>query len=57
MMALKETIEAACDAVMPELRKLSEFIYNNPELGYEEFKSSAAHVELLRSKGFTVEYP
>jgi amidohydrolase len=57
MMALIDTIKAACDSVMPELRKLSEFIYNNPEMGYEEFKSSAAHVDLLRSKGFTVEYP
>lgn len=57
MMALHDTMKVACDAVMPELRKLSEFIYNNPELGYEEFKSSAAHVDLLRGKGFTVEYP
>ena len=56
-MALTDTIKTACDAVMPELKKLNEFIYNNPEMGYEEVKSSAAHVELLRSKGFTVEYP
>ena len=56
-MALRDSIKAACEAVMPELKKLSEFIYNNPELGYQEYKSSAAHVELLRSKGFTVEYP
>ena len=56
-MALTDTIRTACDTVMPELKKLSEFIYNNPELGYQEFKSSAAHVDLLRSKGFTVEYP
>lgn len=57
MMAVTDTIKKACDAVMPALKRLSEFIYNNPELGYEEFKSSAAHVDLLRSKGFTVEYP
>jgi amidohydrolase len=55
--ALIDTIKLPATAVMPELRKLSEFIYNNPEMGYEEFKSSAAHVDLLRSKGFTVEYP
>jgi amidohydrolase len=57
LMAMADTIKTACTAVLPELRQLSEFIYNNPELGYEEFKSAAAHVDLLRSKGFAVESP
>jgi amidohydrolase len=50
-------IKAVCAAVMPELKTLSAFIYQHPELGYEEFKSSAAHVDLLRHHGFSVEYP
>src|SRR5690606_12088018 len=32
-----------------------EFIYHNPELGYEEFKSSKAHIDLLKKYGFSVE--
>lgn len=38
-----------------ELIQLSRYIYDNPELGYEEFKSCAAHAALLRKHGFTVE--
>ena len=41
----------------PELQELSEYIYDHPELGHEEVKSSKAHVELLEKHGFTVEYP
>lgn len=39
-----------------ELLDLSQFIYDHPELGYEEYESSAAHVALLRKHGFQVEY-
>ncbi|WP_432403700.1 M20 family metallopeptidase [Wukongibacter sp. M2B1] len=41
--------------VKDELIKLSEYIYDNPELGHEEFKSCKAHVELLKKHGFEVE--
>jgi amidohydrolase len=38
-----------------ELIELSEFILDNPELGYQEYKAAKAHVELLRKYGFSVE--
>lgn len=38
-----------------EMTALSRYIYDNPELGNEEYKACAAHVKFLRSHGFTVE--
>lgn len=38
-----------------ELIELSEYILDNPELGYQEYKSAKAHVELLKKHGFSVE--
>lgn len=38
-----------------DLIKLSEYIYANPELGHQEYKSSRAHIELLKKYGFSVE--
>ena len=38
-----------------DLWELSCYIYENPELGHEEFKSSEAHIKLLEKYGFTVE--
>ena len=35
--------------IKAELIQLNEYIYNNPELGYEEFKSSKAHMALLKN--------
>lgn len=48
---VKETAEG----LKSELIKLSEYILDNPELGYEEFKACAAHVDLLKRHGFKVE--
>lgn len=52
---MKERILAAIEAVGPELDALSRSIYDHPELGYEEFKACAWHVELLEKHGFSVE--
>lgn len=41
--------------ILDDLKELNKYIYNNPELGYEEFKSSKAHIELLKNHGFNVE--
>lgn len=38
-----------------ELIDVSEHIFENPELGYEEFKACKAHVDLLKKHGFEVE--
>ncbi|MFC6463648.1 M20 family metallopeptidase [Marinilactibacillus sp. GCM10026970] len=52
-----ENIQELIQSVSPELRELSEYIYDHPELGHKEFLSSKAHVELLEKHGFEVEYP
>ncbi|WP_202710569.1 M20 family metallopeptidase [Sporosalibacterium faouarense] len=50
-----DKVTQTINEIMDELKELSEYIYNNPELGYEEIKSSAAHIELLKKYGFNVE--
>lgn len=52
-----EKIQNIIKDLRPELQGLSEYIYEHPELGHEEFLSSKAHVELLKKHGFEVEYP
>jgi amidohydrolase len=44
-------------AVETELRQISQWMYGNPELAYEEHESSRRLVEFLRDNGFEVEYP
>ncbi len=41
--------------LLPELRALNKYIYDNPELGHEEYLSSRAHIEILEAHGFEVE--
>ncbi len=48
-------INEITNSIFNDLKELNEFIYHNPELGYEEFKSSKAHIDLLKKYGFTVE--
>ncbi|MBU5254664.1 M20 family metallopeptidase [Tissierella praeacuta] len=50
-----EKINNITYSILNDLKELNEYIYNNPELGNEEFKSSKAHIELLRKYGFQVE--
>lgn len=52
---MKEQILNQIKNLKPELKDLSNYIYNNPELGFKEFKSSKAHIDLLKKHGFTVE--
>lgn len=52
---MKNKVENLVEGLKKEFAELSKFIYDNPELGYEEFKSSKAHVDLLRKHGFRVE--
>ncbi len=51
-MARRRVAEAAAD-----LRRISHWMYDNPELAYQEFKSSARLVEFLREASFEIEYP
>ena len=45
------------DDVAETLTRLSRWMYENPELAYEEHAGSAALVEFLATSGFEVEYP
>lgn len=52
---MKEKIKNKISESMEELEKISEYIYNNPEEGYKEFKASAILVQSLEKHGFSVE--
>lgn len=52
---MKKLVIKTAETLKDEFIDLSEFIYKNPELGYEEFKSSRAHIDLLKKHGFKVE--
>ncbi|NMW85219.1 M20 family metallopeptidase [Peptoniphilus sp. AGMB00490] len=45
------------EEISEELDELRKFIYENPELGFEEYKSSKAHIDLLKKHGFEIECP
>jgi len=52
----KEFVEAVAE-VSKELRSISSFIHDNPELGLEERKAASALCDALRGWGFKVERP
>lgn len=54
---MKESLHTQTQQLKDQFKALSDYIYENPELGFEEFKSSQAHVDLLRDHHFDVEYP
>ena len=43
------------DSEKENLIKLSDYIWENPELAFHEFKSSAALIAFLKERGFTIE--
>ena len=56
-MTAKQRAADAFTAAEPSLQELSQWMYDNPELAFEEFETSARMVTLLREAGFDVEYP
>ena len=52
---MNNNIKGLFNEIKDELIGLSEFVYKNPEIGLKEYKSSKAHVELLKKYGFNVE--
>ena len=54
---IKAKIDEVIDANHFELAALSDDIADHPEVGSEEYETSRKCVELLRNKGFEVEYP
>ncbi|HEX6220922.1 MAG TPA: M20 family metallopeptidase [Acidimicrobiia bacterium] len=56
-MTRKETAEAAFTAVEDDLRQLSRWLYDNPEIQYKEYESSAKLAGYLSTHGFSVNHP
>ncbi len=56
-MTRKETAEAAFAAVEGDLREISRWLYENPEIQYQEYESSAKLAAYLADHGFTVNHP
>jgi amidohydrolase len=54
-MTLQERASEAIENVRDELVSLSHFIHAHPELGYEEYESSAALATFIERHGFEVE--
>ncbi|WP_047382048.1 MULTISPECIES: M20 family metallopeptidase [unclassified Cetobacterium] len=52
---MKQKIFDRVERLKDELTNLSDFIFDNPELGLEEFKSSKKIVEILKNNGFEIE--
>ncbi|MEN8234715.1 MAG: M20 family metallopeptidase [Actinomycetota bacterium] len=56
-MGSKEIARQTFDVVEHELRDLSRWMYDHPEIAFEEFETSAKLAGFLAEKGFDVEYP
>ena len=56
-MVSKQVAEKAFGKVENELRDLSRWMYENPELGFEEFEASEKLSSFLGRQGFEVTYP
>ncbi|ALQ36243.1 M20 family metallopeptidase [Fusobacterium hwasookii] len=55
MESKKEILSALFDKYRNELKDLNEYLYNNPELGLQEYKACTAHTDILKKYGFEVE--
>ena len=51
---MKKLLQTSVDSIKGELLQLSHFIHQNPELGLNEYKSSAAICDLLEKHGIKV---
>lgn len=54
---MRDKLYTLVDQLQNEIDGISEYIFQHPELGNEEFLSSQYLAETLRSHGFHVEYP
>lgn len=52
---MNKEVKNKIEELKDEFIELSNYIYENPELGFEEKKSSKAHVDILKKHGFEVE--
>lgn len=56
-MSRKQTAEQAFAEVEEELRSISHWMYDNPEIGYQEHQASQKLSGYLADQGFAVTYP
>lgn len=54
MSDVKEKLSQLFENYKNEFVELNEYLYNNPELGLQEFKACAAHAAILEKYGFNV---
>lgn len=54
MSELKEKLSQFFENYKNEFIELNEYLYNNPELGLQEFKACAAHTAILEKYGFNI---
>ncbi|MDP2858706.1 MAG: M20 family metallopeptidase [Bacillota bacterium] len=52
---IKERVARAVDTQVEALKAQSEWMYHNPEIGYQEYESSKRLAAMLESAGFTVD--
>ncbi len=52
---MKDIIVSEINKIRDELVDINDFMYNHPELGNEEFKSSKLLMDILKKHGFSVE--
>ncbi|NNC75195.1 MAG: amidohydrolase, partial [Acidimicrobiia bacterium] len=56
-MTLKQRAQDQFTAVESDLRDISRWMYENPEIAWEERETSARLAAFLTDKGFDVDYP
>ena len=56
-MSHKKAAEAAFTSIEEELQEISKWMFENPEIRYQEFESSRRIASYLQDKGFVVEHP
>ena len=56
-MTAKNTFKTNLDNIQKKLTEVSDWMYDNPELGFEEFKTSKYLVEFIKSFDHDVTYP
>ena len=56
-MTTKNTFKTNLDNIHKKLTEVSDWMYDNPELGFEEFKTSQYLVEFIKSFDHDVTYP
>lgn len=54
-MVIDIKIKSYINEIKDELKNLNEYIYENPEIGLQEYKSSKAHKDILKKYGFSIE--